>query len=125
MFQTARAAFAVALTAIAATAGAQTSAPAAADPQAASGTADPGYRSPFEAYQRFTQEQVGSWKAANDNVGRIGGWRQYAKEARPSAASTPSEAAGSGRPDAAPAAAPSGAAPAGAPPTPRAGHVQH
>jgi len=98
MFQTARAAFAVALTAIAAAAGAQTAAPAAADPQAASGTADLGYRSPFDGYQRFTQEQAGSWKAANDNVGRIGGWREYAKEAR---------------------------APAGAPPKPHAGHGQH
>jgi hypothetical protein len=97
MFQTARAAFAVALTTIAAAAGAQTAAPAAAaDPQAASGTADPGYRSPFEAYQRFTQEQVGSWKAANDNVGRIGGWREYAKEARPSAAPAPKPHAGHG-----------------------------
>lgn len=98
MFQTARAAFAVALTAIALPSGAQTAAAAAADPQAASGTADPGYRSPFEGYQRFTQEQVGSWKAANDNVGRIGGWREYAKEARPPAA------------------------PVGAPPKPHAGH---
>lgn len=98
MFQTARAAFAVALTAIAAAAGAQMAAPAATDVPAAPDAADPGYRSPFEAYQRFTQEQVGSWRAANDNVGRIGGWRAYAKEARPAAAPAPSEAAGSGRP---------------------------
>lgn len=98
MFQTARAAFAVTLIAMAAAAGAQTAAAAAADPQAARGAADPGYRSPFEGYQRFTQEQVGSWKAVNDNVGRIGGWREYAKEARPPAASAASDAAGSGRP---------------------------
>jgi hypothetical protein len=90
MFQTARAAFAVALTAIAAAAGAQTSAPAATDLHAVNGAADLDYRSPFEGYQRFTQEQVGSWKAANDNVGRIGGWRAYAKEARPPAAPAPS-----------------------------------
>lgn len=87
MFQTARAAFAVALIAMAPAAGAQTAAPAAT-----------GYRSPFEGYQRFTQEEVGSWKAANDNVGRIGGWREYAKEARPPAASAPAEAPGSSRP---------------------------
>jgi hypothetical protein len=124
MFQPPRAAFAIALTAIAAASGAQTAAPAATDLQAANGAADLGYRSPFEGYQRFTQEQVGSWKAANDNVGRIGGWREYAKEARPPAAPAPSEAAGSGRSDAAPAAAPSGAAPAGAPPRPHAGHGQ-
>ncbi len=43
------------------------------------------FRSTFEGYQRFSDEKVGSWRAANDNVGRIGGWREYAKEARPSA----------------------------------------
>ena len=125
MFQTARAAFAVALAAIAAAAGAQTAAPAAADPQVANRAADSGYRSSFDGYQRFTQEQVGSWKDANDNVGRIGGWREYAKEARSPAASAPSQAAGSGKTDAAPAAANSGAAPAGTPPKPNAGHGSH
>ena len=98
MFQTARAAFAAALIAMTAAAGAQTAAPAATDLKTAHGAAAPGYRSPFEGYQRFTQEQVGSWKAANDNVGRIGGWRAYAKEAL---------------------------APAGARPKPHAGHGQH
>lgn len=98
MFQTVRATFAVALAAIAAAAGAQTAAPAAADPQAPHGTADSGYRSSFDGYQRFTQEQVGSWKDANDNVGRIGGWREYAKEVR---------------------------SPAGTPAKPQAGHGQH
>ncbi|WP_332750696.1 hypothetical protein [Hydrogenophaga sp.] len=53
-----------------AAAGAQTAAPAATDPQAADGAADLGYRSPFEGYQRFTQEQAGSRKATNDNLGR-------------------------------------------------------
>lgn len=45
------------------------------------------YRSTFDAYQRFTDEKVGSWRDANDTVGRIGGWRSYAKEAREPAAS--------------------------------------
>ena len=86
MFQTARAAFAVALTVMASAAGAQTAAAAAI-----------GYRSPFDGYQRFTQEQVGSWKAANENVGRIGGWREYAKESRSPASSPPKPQAGHGQ----------------------------
>ena len=97
MFQTARTAFAVALIAMTAAAGAQTTAAASADVQAARGTADLGYQSPFEGYQRFAQEQVGSWKAANENVGRIGGWREYAKESRSPAGSPPKPHAGQGQ----------------------------
>lgn len=97
MFQTARAAFAVALAAIALPSGAQTAAPAAANLQAASGDADLGYRSPLDGYQRFTEEQVGSWKDANDNVGRIGGWREYAKELRAPAGGPSKPQAGHGR----------------------------
>ena len=44
------------------------------------------YRSAFDGYQRFTDEKVGSWRDANDTVGRIGGWREYAKEGREPAA---------------------------------------
>lgn len=40
------------------------------------------WRSTFEGYQRFTDEKVGSWREANDTVGRNGGWRAYANEAR-------------------------------------------
>lgn len=40
------------------------------------------YRSAFAGYRQNTEEKVGSWKDANDKVGRIGGWRVYAKEAR-------------------------------------------
>lgn len=86
MFQTARAAFAVALIVMAPAAGAQTAAATAI-----------GYRSAFEDYRRFTQEQVGSWKAANENVGRIGGWREYAKESRLPAAAPPKPQAGHGQ----------------------------
>lgn len=43
--------------------------------------APPGYRSAFEGYQRYTDEKTVNWKEANDAVGRIGGWRVYAKEA--------------------------------------------
>ncbi len=40
------------------------------------------YRSAFAGYRPNVEEKVGSWRDANDSVGRIGGWRVYAKEAR-------------------------------------------
>lgn len=40
------------------------------------------YRSTLAGYHVFSDEKVGSWKEVNDNVGRIGGWRAYAKEAQ-------------------------------------------
>ena len=39
------------------------------------------YRSPFADYRRFGDAAPIPWKHANDEVGRIGGWRVYAKEA--------------------------------------------
>jgi hypothetical protein len=45
--------------------------------------ATPGaYQSAFEGYQAFSDEKVVGWKEANDTVGKIGGWREYAKQAR-------------------------------------------
>lgn len=38
------------------------------------------YRSAFSDYRPLADDKVG-WKEANDEVGRIGGWRSYAKEA--------------------------------------------
>lgn len=60
-------------------AGAQ--APAPAPVQDAAAPAVP-YRSTLEAYQPFNDQPVGAWKGANGAVGRIGGWRAYAKEAQ-------------------------------------------
>lgn len=40
------------------------------------------FRSALEGYQPYTDEKIVNWKEANDVVGRIGGWRAYAKEAR-------------------------------------------
>ncbi len=40
------------------------------------------YTSPIADYLPFVDEKVSSWKAANDKVGQIGGWRAYAKEAQ-------------------------------------------
>ena len=41
----------------------------------------PAYRSAFEGYKPYTDDKLLDWKDANDNTGRIGGWRVYAKEA--------------------------------------------
>ena len=76
---------------------AQTSALAPAKPVAPAAMADaapPAYRSALEGYQRYTDEKTVNWKEANDATARIGGWREYAKEA--SQSQTP---AGSTKPD--------------------------
>jgi hypothetical protein len=39
------------------------------------------YRSALDGYQPFTDTKAVPWKESNDTVGRIGGWRAYAKEA--------------------------------------------
>jgi hypothetical protein len=48
-----------------------------------------GYTSPIADYQKFVDEKVLPWKAANDKVAEIGGWRAYAKEAQANATTTP------------------------------------
>lgn len=40
------------------------------------------YRSPFTGYRVLGEEPVRDWRASNDEVGRIGGWREYAREAQ-------------------------------------------
>lgn len=40
------------------------------------------YASPIADYQPYVDEKIVSWRAANDKVGQIGGWRAYAKEAQ-------------------------------------------
>jgi len=37
--------------------------------------------SAFASYRRLGETAVAPWKPANDDVGRIGGWRAYAREA--------------------------------------------
>jgi hypothetical protein len=39
------------------------------------------FKSAFEGYLPAREVNVGSWRAANETVGRIGGWRAYAREA--------------------------------------------
>jgi hypothetical protein len=59
-------------------------APSASSPPAAAMTkgAPPPYRSALEGYKPYTDEKTVDWKQANDNTGKIGGWREYAKEAQ-------------------------------------------
>lgn len=64
-------------------------APASAQPDKASAAST--YRSAFESYKRFGDEPLLPWPQANDTVGRIGGWKAYAREAQ-GAASSPATA---------------------------------
>jgi hypothetical protein len=40
------------------------------------------YPSAFERYKPYTDDSIGNWKAANDTTARIGGWREYARQAQ-------------------------------------------
>ena len=59
------------------------------------------YPSAFADYKPFSDEPIGDWKAANDEVARIGGWREYAKQAQ-SSENTPAVKAGDVKPKATP-----------------------
>ena len=78
------------LTAIAQQPSTRTARPDPLDPKA--GVPALNYESAFAQYRRLGDEKAVSWREANDNVARIGGWRVYAREAQ--------------QPDPAPAAAP-------------------
>lgn len=39
------------------------------------------HRSSLTGYRSVVEIETGDWRAANDTVGRIGGWRAYSKEA--------------------------------------------
>lgn len=39
------------------------------------------YQSPLRGYQSYADPQVQAWRETNALVGRVGGWRAYAKEA--------------------------------------------
>ena len=62
-----------------------------ADPQAAVPAVS--YRSPLSNYRSIGDQPVGNWRALNDQVGAIGGWRAYAREANaPEGSGTPQPA---------------------------------
>lgn len=91
--------------------------PARPDPVDAHADVPPvAYRSAFSGYQPLADGKVG-WKEANDEVGRIGGWRTYAREAN---APEPSSSAPGPNP-------PQGAAgkPEPAAPSKHGGHESH
>ncbi len=48
----------------------------------ASAGSPPAGPSAFEGYRRFTDAPPTDWRSANETVGRIGGWRAYAREAQ-------------------------------------------
>ena len=54
---------------------------AQADPSASSGAPVVQYQSPFKDYRPLGEDKRIPWKKANDDVGKIGGWRVYAREA--------------------------------------------
>ena len=60
------------------------------------------YSSPFAQYRPFAVQPPGPWRDVNDVVGRIGGWKVYAREAQASPVPVP---AGSAAPVAVPPAA--------------------
>ena len=66
----------------------QNNAPVPVSPAAAAAAAAPNAPSAFSTYQTFVDEPVANWKSANNTVGRIGGWRAYAKEAAGAATNT-------------------------------------
>ncbi|WP_428415614.1 hypothetical protein [Methylibium sp.] len=47
------------------------------------------YSSAFTDYRRHSDTTLRPWKDANDAVGRIGGWRAYAREAQQAARPAP------------------------------------
>ena len=57
------------------------------------------YQSPFAGYRPFSDDSVSPWREVNDLVGRIGGWKAYAREAYD--ASKREKAGASGMPPAA------------------------
>lgn len=75
--------------------------PMAADPAMASAAVPETIHQPlFEGFKSIQEIPVGNWRAANDTVGQIGGWRAYAREAQRSSASPTLNAAPADRPDA-------------------------
>lgn len=98
-----RSAAALAWCAVAASpAGAQTASPARPASAASAAlsseapAAVPTYRSAFDGFRGFAAQPVGSWRGANDVVGRVGGWKSYAREAQSGAGQGGSAAASHG-----------------------------
>ncbi|HYF19728.1 MAG TPA: hypothetical protein VEA40_17810 [Ramlibacter sp.] len=50
------------------------------------------FTSALDGYRRHAEQEVAPWKASNDTVGRIGGWKAYAREAAAPAPQRPASA---------------------------------
>ena len=99
VFRHPRTRFLIALTSsatLAATCFAQT--PAASNAAGKSGAAP--VRSAFDGYRAYNDEELSNWKAANENVARIGGWREYARQAQSEESPPPRAAAPEAKPSA-------------------------
>ena len=77
----ARSLLTLSLALLATVATAQMVAPSQADSTGVTLPGKVGYQSPISGYQPYADQPVQPWREANDRVGRIGGWRAYAKEA--------------------------------------------
>ena len=85
---------AMACSAFAATAFAQQAPAPAVRPPAQDAVPSSVYRSAWSGYRPFADEKVISWKDANDEVRRIGGWRAYLRESQGGQSSGSEGAAG-------------------------------
>jgi hypothetical protein len=84
-----------------------------------------GFKSTLEKYKPYTDEKIAPWKASNDEVGKIGGWRAYLKEANEPDTPPASKAPASVAPATSPATtSPATVAPS-RPANPHAGHAGH
>lgn len=94
-----------------------TASAATPDPTDAAATAPAlKYESPFATYRQLGEDKNTLWRDANDTVGKIGGWRAYAREA---AKSREAEEAGKSQ-STAPARVPPAQPASNAPPAPAA-----
>ena len=57
-------------------------------------------RSAFEGYRAYNDEALSNWKAANENVARIGGWREYARQTQSEETPPPRASAPEAKPSA-------------------------
>ena len=73
------------------------------DPRDAGAPVPPAeHQSPFAKYRPFAAEVLGTWRGVNDEVGRIGGWKVYAREAHEATGQPVPATPGTGEPVAAP-----------------------
>jgi hypothetical protein len=100
---------------------------AAPDPAVAdSPTPSIQYQSPFKDYRPLGNNKRSSWKAANDEVGKIGGWRVYLRESQEANKAAPEAASAVKAAPSAPVTAPAKSlAPDKPKPSEHAGHGQH